>query len=186
MTYLILKRDPKSQIVIPVTVSKAVEKVAEILGGSIIRSKTSPSELTKTILRSEARFGASEDGFIFPEFQLSFDGIFALIKFLELFSMVNITITEIVNTVPKYYKVSGTVDCFWENKGKIMRKLIEKFAEKQIDYIDGIKIYFDHSWVLILPHPEDSSFIVYAESSTLKEAQDLLEEFTNIIKLILT
>ncbi|MGC8812847.1 sugar phosphate nucleotidyltransferase [Dictyoglomus sp.] len=182
MTYLILKRDPKSQIVIPVTVSKAVEKVAEILGGSIIRSKTSPSELTKTILRSEARFGASEDGFIFPEFQLSFDGIFALIKFLELFSMVNITITEIVNTVPKYYKVSGTVDCFWENKGKIMRKLIEKFAEKQIDYIDGIKIYFDHSWVLILPHPEDSSFIVYAESSTLKEAQDLLEEFTNIIK----
>uniref|UniRef100_A0A7C3KQD5 Mannose-1-phosphate guanyltransferase n=1 Tax=Dictyoglomus thermophilum TaxID=14 RepID=A0A7C3KQD5_DICTH len=182
MTYLVLKRDPKAQIVIPVTISKSVEKIAENLGGSIIRSKTAPAEITKTILRSEAKFGASEDGFIFPEFQLSFDGIFALIKFLELSSIVNVPITEIVESMPRYYKVSSIVDCFWENKGKIMRKLIERFAEKQIEYIDGIKIYFDHSWVLILPHPEDSSFVVYAESPTLKESQDLLEEFTNIIK----
>lgn len=182
MSYLVLRNNPKTHIVVPVTISQSVEKIAEKIGGKVIRSKTSPSELTKTILSSGAKFGASEDGFIFPEFQFSFDGIYALIKFIELISKNDLYINEILDLTPKYYKVNTNVDCSWENKGKIMRKLIENFADKNIEYIDGIKIHFDNSWVLILPHPEEPSFIVYAEATTLKEAQETLDEFTNTIR----
>lgn len=186
ITYLILNIYPNSQIVIPVTISSSIEKIAEELNGKIIRSKIHPSELTKIILRTEAKFGASEDGFIFPEFQPTFDGIYALIKFLELNSKVKISLSEIINSIPKYYKVNTIVDCSWENKGKIMRKLIESFADKHIEYTDGIKIYFENSWVLILPHPEDPSFIIYAEAPNLREAQELLEDFSNKIKQLNT
>ncbi|HOL39657.1 MAG TPA: mannose-1-phosphate guanyltransferase [Dictyoglomaceae bacterium] len=181
-TFLTLKVYPQSQIVVPVTISNSIEKIANMLGGRIIRSKTSPSELTRTTLRSGAKFGASEDGFIYPEFQASFDGIYALIKFLELYSKVNISLSDIISQISKLYKIKTTVDCLWENKGKIMRRLIEENADNNIDYTDGIKINYANSWILVIPHPEDPAFLLYAEAPSLKEAQNLLEEFGEKIK----
>ncbi len=182
LTYLTLKLYPNSQIVVPVNISQSIEKIANNLGGRVIRSKISPSELTKTLLRTESKFGASEDGIIFPDFQPAFDGIYGLLKFLEIYSKNNLTLKELVEELPEYFKVKATVDCYAENKGKIMRKLIEENAEKNIEYIDGIKIYMDDSWVLIIPHPEEPALIIYAESTTLKKAQELLEEFNQKIK----
>ncbi|PMQ02361.1 MAG: mannose-1-phosphate guanyltransferase [Dictyoglomus sp. NZ13-RE01] len=175
------KTFPNSQIVVPVTVSNMIEKLAEIEGGRVYRSKTSPSELVKATLRIGAKLGASEDGIIYPEFQLSFDGIYGFIKTLELLSKTGYNIDEIFMSLPNLYKVKNVVDCPIELKGKIMRKIIEENIEQSIDYTDGIKINFGESWVLILPHPEDPAFEVYAEATSLKDAQDLCKLFSEKI-----
>jgi len=182
LSWQIFKSLPNSTIVVPVTISHILEKIASSEGGKIYRCKTSPSELMKTTLRVGAYLGASEDGFIFPEFQFSFDGIFAFIKFLELIAKTKSNIDELFMNLPNLYKVKNIVECFPENKGKIMRRIIEENINKSIDYTDGIKIFFDKSWVLILPHPEDPVFEIYAESQTLKEVQELVKNFSEKIK----
>lgn len=182
IAWLNFKNSPGSQIVVPVTVSHVVEKIANFEGGKVYRCKTSPSEFMKTTLRIGAKFGASEDGIIYPEFQPSFDGIFAFIKILELISKTRLNLDELFLGLPNLYKVKGIVECSMENKGKIMRKIIEENIDKSIDYTDGIKILFGESWVLILPHPEEPAFEIYVEASSLIEAQELLKNFGNRIR----
>ncbi|MCX7846331.1 MAG: sugar phosphate nucleotidyltransferase [Dictyoglomaceae bacterium] len=184
LSWLNFKNSPGSQIVVPVTVSHVVEKIADSEGGKVYRCKTSPSEFMKTTLRIGANFSASEDGTIYPEFQPSFDGIFAFIKTLELISKTKLNLDELFLSLPNLYKVKGIVECSMENKGKIMRKIIEENIDKSIDYTDGIKIFFGESWVLILPHSEEPAFEIYAEASSLIEAQELLKNFSDRIKVL--
>lgn len=182
LSWLNFKLFSGQQIVVPVTVSHIVEKIANIEGGKVYRCKTSPSEFMKTTLRIGAKLGASEDGIIYPEFQPSFDGIFAFIKTLELIAKTRLSLDDLFMSLPNLYKIKNVVECSLENKGKIMRRIIEENIDKFIDYTDGIKIFFGESWVLILPHPEDPAFEIYAEAFSLKEAQELLKSFSERIK----
>ncbi|MEN2984050.1 MAG: sugar phosphate nucleotidyltransferase [Dictyoglomaceae bacterium] len=182
LSWLNFKNSPGSQIVVPVTVSHIVEKIADSEGGKVYRCKTSPSEFMKTTMRIGATLGISEDGIIYPEFQPSFDGIFGFIKTLELIAKTKLNLDELFLSLPDLYKVRGIVDCTMENKGKIMRKIIEENIDKSIDYTDGIKIFLGEAWVLILPHPEEPAFEIYAEASSLIEAQEILKNFIERIK----
>ncbi len=182
LSWLNYRNFPDSQIVVPVTVSHIVEKIARSEGGKVYRCKTSPSDFIKTMLKIDAKFGASEDGTIYPDFQLSFDGIFSFIKTLELLAKTKLSLDDLFLSLPNLYKVKNTVECSIENKGKIMRRVIEENIDKSIDYTDGIKIFFGESWVLILPHPEEPAFEIYAEASSLMEAQELSRIFSERIK----
>lgn len=182
LSWLNYRNFPDSQIVVPVIVSHIVEKIASSEGGKVYRCKTSPSDFIKTMLKIDAKFGICEDGTIYPEFQLSFDGIFSFIKTLELLAKTKLNLDDLFLSLPNLYKVKNTVECSIENKGKIMRRVIEENIDKSIDYTDGIKIFFGESWTLILPHPEEPAFEIYAEAPSLIEAQELLKIFSERIK----
>ncbi len=68
------------------------------------------------------------------------------------------------------------VDCPWEDKGRVMRRLIEETDGEDVQLIDGIKVYDDHGWTLILPDSEEPLFHVYSEA----QSQEIAEEIAGI------
>jgi mannose-1-phosphate guanylyltransferase/phosphomannomutase len=56
-----------------------------------------------------------------------------------------------------------------EQKGLIMRTLMERLAEQDADLVlvDGIKVQTEDGWVLVVPDPEDPVTHVWAEGSDL-------------------
>ena len=56
-----------------------------------------------------------------------------------------------------------------EQKGLIMRTLMEQLAEQGADLVlvDGIKVQTDDGWVLVVPDPEDPVTHVWAEGTDL-------------------
>jgi mannose-1-phosphate guanylyltransferase/phosphomannomutase len=77
----------------------------------------------------------------------------------------------------------NNIFCTKDQKGKIMRRLVEESEGKQRQLIDGIKIFFDdYSWVLCIPDSEREIFHVNAESKTQKTADTLVKEYSNKIK----
>jgi len=56
-----------------------------------------------------------------------------------------------------------------EQKGLIMRTLMEQLAEQGADLVlvDGIKVRADEGWALVVPDPEDPVTHVWAEGLDL-------------------
>jgi phosphomannomutase len=67
--------------VVPVTSSRIINQIVEPEGGEVIRCKIGARSLLDSMVKHEAVFGGEETGgFVFPEFQRGFDGIFSSAK----------------------------------------------------------------------------------------------------------
>jgi len=69
-----------------------------------------------------------------------------------------------------------------ELRGRIMRSLIEEFRDRQIDTIDGLKIFYDDNWVLIHPSSEEPIINLFAEAPSKEVADNLIQEYGDKIR----
>lgn len=173
-----------SRIAVPVTMTRKLEEVAEKLGGSILRTKTSPHEMMKVARNQEADIVAGGDGgFIFPSFQPYFDGMATVSKLIELMSINTGThLGDILKKLPRSTRECIDVPCSFDMKGTVMRKIIEETKNKKISTTDGITIEHSNGWVLLLPDADRPFFHVTAEFSTRKKSQEQMNYWAKLIR----
>jgi mannose-1-phosphate guanylyltransferase/phosphomannomutase len=68
------------------------------------------------------------------------------------------------------------VECGWDKKGKVIRKIIQEHSGKRIDTLEGVKVYDEKGWVLVLPDSERPMCRVIGEGIS----EEFAEELTNI------
>jgi len=177
---LVARSKPGAQIAVPVTAPSLIEKVVGEHGGGVTRTKTDVRSLMATAAEGKegiALAGDTEGGFIFPEFHPAFDALFSFAKLLELLSQQDVSLGEARASLPSYYMASETVSCPWEIKGKIMRVLMAETSGDNVELIDGIKIYREGGWTLILPDASEPFFRIYAEAQSLDEACEMVHRY---------
>jgi phosphomannomutase len=76
------------------------------------------------------------------------------------------------------------VPCPLERRGHIMRSLIEEFGDRQIDTIDGIKVFYDDTWILMHPSSEEPIINLYAEAPTKNAADQVIQEYRQRIRAL--
>ena len=57
--------------------------------------------------------------FIFPGFYPIADGLFAIVKIMELLTLRKKSLHEVVKQLPAYHLSQTRVHCRWEHKGKV-------------------------------------------------------------------
>lgn len=183
---LVLKEYPAGCIVVPVSSSSILDTIAQEKNGKMIRAKVGPRFLTEKIFQNkEVIFGGDESGgFIFPQFQPSYNGMIAFAKVLEFLSKYKIKLSEIYDEIPPINLTTEKVYCPGEKKGTVMRVLIEESKNEKIELLDGIKIFKENCWVLIRPDSAEPYFQIFAEASTNKESYDLIRWYIERIKAI--
>ena len=74
-----------------------------------------------------------------------------------------------------------------EQKGLIMRTLMEQLAEQGADLVlvDGIKVVSDEGWALVVPDPEDPVTHVWAEGVDLAASEALAAAYVERITAML-
>lgn len=178
LSSLFLNLYPNSRIAVPISATHILEKIAQKYNGSIVRTKTGPRALMNAAVAENVKFVIDEfGGMIFPEFQPTFDGIFATAKLFEFIARSDKPLSKIISELPPFYICTQQIPCPWEAKGKVMRHAME-FAEKyKTVLLDGVKILLsEDEWVLILPDPDKPFVKVTVESSTEKRLQELTKE----------
>ena len=101
-------------------------------------------------------FAASTDGgFILPDFLPAFDGAAAMVKMLELLALDDVPLSKVVSGLPAVHIVHESVVTPWEQKGTVMRSLVELSKDREVDLVDGVKVHHDGGWALALPDPEE-------------------------------
>ncbi len=80
------------------------------------------------------------------------------------------------------FRQSAQVHCPWEDKGRIMRQLIEATDSENTMYLDGIRVHHNSGWVLVVPDGDEPVFRIYGEAETEQEATTLVEQYVDLIK----
>jgi mannose-1-phosphate guanylyltransferase/phosphomannomutase len=186
MALLIGRAHPESTIAVPVTAPASLETLLEPYKVKVKRTKIDARSLMTIAAEHPIEIlmaGDTNGGLIFPAFHPGFDAMFAYLKLLEMTEQAGCTLSEVYDEVPAFYMEYRAVRCPWELKGRIMRGLSEEIeGNMRVEMIDGIKIYTDHSWALVLPDSSEPLFHLYVEAPDAEEAEKLLNQYTQKIE----
>ena len=184
ITLLVMKSYPKSSkggkpyVAMPVSASMVIEQMADIYDFSVKRTKMSSRGMMETAMEEGVVFvGEYTGGFIFPQFQPAFDGMYAIVKILEMMAKKEIRLHQLLREIPPSFMVKEKVPCSWEKKGTIMRCMIEDSNDKSTELLDGIKVNFPKGWVIVYPSQDQSYFHVITEATTMEKARDFAGEY---------
>ncbi|MBI3753741.1 MAG: mannose-1-phosphate guanyltransferase [Deltaproteobacteria bacterium] len=172
------KLSTQPSIAVPVTASMIIDQMADIYDFSVKRTKTTTRGMMETAMEQGVVFvGEHTGGFIFPQFQPAFDGMYAIVKILEMMAKKDIRLHQLLREVPPSFMIKEKAPCSWEMKGRIMRHMMEDSRDKTSELVDGIKVIFDKAWVITYPSQDQSYFHVVAEAATMDKAKDLAREY---------
>ncbi len=173
----------KGSIAVPVTSSGAIDRLSKIYGFTVMRTKTSARGLMEAASEPDIIFvGESSGGFIFPQFQPNFDGMFAIAKILEMLAIQNVRLHRLIRELPPSIILKDRVACAFENKGRVMRRLAEDSAGKNTILLDGIRINFKEDWVAAYPSQDRPYFLIVAEAATENVAKELILRYSDKIR----
>ena len=170
---LVLKYSSNQTVAVPVTAPRIIEALAKEYNGKVIRTKADPRSLMEKV--AQERIFPSDDGK--NSYQPAFDALISLAKILELMAKEGSRLSDLINMVPSTYMAEKEVDCSWSAKGRIMRNLFEENKDRELELIDGLKVFHDDGWALVLPDAAEPVFRIYSESSSQEEADALTEMY---------
>jgi len=176
--HLVTRAHDAPRIAVPVTATRRVQELVAAAGGEVQWTKVMPSALMAAADEGGVVFaGDAAGGFIFPDFLAAFDGVLSLVKLLEYLAVADTRLSEVVDALPPVHMVELDVPMPWEEKGTVMRRLLEREEGGDLDVTDGVKIHRDRDWALVIPHPVEPLVRVLAEADSVEAAGSLAAEF---------
>jgi mannose-1-phosphate guanylyltransferase/phosphomannomutase len=177
---LMCETGKEGKIAVPVNITSHVENIARGCGNEVVRTKVSRSELMKTALDNDVIFaGAGSGGFIFPRFLPTYDAMASTAMLLDRLSVIERPLSELVDEMPPIHLLSEEIPASWEQKGLIMRRLLEEADKSRQEHIDGVKVYLEGSaWILILPDPDEPTLHLICEAEDDSRAARIIGDFT--------
>ena len=82
-------------------------------------------------------------GFILPGFLPAFDAAATLVKVLDLLAFQQRRLSEVVAALPQVHLAHELVVTPWEQKGTVMRTLVEQSKDREVELVDGVKVLHD-------------------------------------------
>ncbi|MFL6010977.1 MAG: hypothetical protein ACJ734_04215, partial [Gaiellaceae bacterium] len=176
----------RGKLAFPITVTSQVDKLLEGTGLEVVRTPASLADLTKAAAEDGVIFaGAVGGGYVFPEFLPAYDAIASLCKLLELLAPVRRPVSELVAELPSPTLVHRQLPCPWALKGVVMRLLTERLRDRELNLLDGIKVFEERGWAQILPDPDDPLVHIYAEGRTKDDSEALEREYRAMVEAIM-
>jgi mannose-1-phosphate guanylyltransferase/phosphomannomutase len=176
----------RGKLAFPITVTSQVDRLLEGSGLEVVRTPASLGDLTKAAAEDGVIFaGAVGGGYVFPEFLPAYDATASLCKLLELLAPVRRPLSELVADLPAPTLVHRQLPCPWALKGVVMRVLTERLRDRELDLMDGIKVFDERGWAQILPDPDEPLVHIYAEGRTVEDSKALEAEFRTMVEEIM-
>ena len=180
---LVASQEENARIALPVSVTQAAALTAAEHGAEIVWTKQSITHVMDTAAAGDVTFAASQDGgFIFPDFLPALDATAALVKLLELLARAGTRLSALVAALPRMHIAHETVVTPWDEKGAVMRLIVEGTKDRELVLVDGVKVLHDNGWALVLPDPAEPLTHVWAEASSGPEARSRAQDYARRIR----
>ncbi len=168
-----LDSNPKSNVIMPVSAPQSLARLAEKNGHKVIYTKIETSDF----MRSIAENGSEE------QFVLSFDAVGTVLRLMVYLSENSKTLSQLCAQSDEYFITSDKVYCHTERKGRIIKEIAKQFEGSKTDFTDGIKVFSDNGWVLVVPDHAASMSII-SEGLSAEIADELCADMVKKIKEI--
>jgi mannose-1-phosphate guanylyltransferase/phosphomannomutase len=186
MVKLVTADLPGRAIAVPVDAPNQVVSLAAESGSEVIWTKTVASDLMETSARPGVCFGGNtQGGFIFPRFLPAFDAVASFVELLSLLARFGARVSETGDELSTPHIARIEVPTPFEQKGLVMRLLLERAESGGALLVDGVKLVDAEGWTLVLPDPEDPVTLVTAEAATPAAAEERANDMAEVIAAIL-
>jgi mannose-1-phosphate guanylyltransferase/phosphomannomutase len=173
----------RGTVVTPATTPHWITRAIEQHGGSHVAASGDPASLIRSALQVEAVLAADDDGAVcWPEHMGAFDGMFTLVKLLELLAHSDRPLSAVRQSLPTGVYLTRSEFCPWESKGRVMRVLLEQHDDELLDLADGIKVHVDDGWVLVQPDPDTPYYHIVVSVEDAERGRALLAEYAERVR----
>ncbi|KJF28765.1 nucleotidyl transferase [Clostridium aceticum] len=174
---MLLKEGNKNKLILPYTSPYMIEKMAKDHNVEVMRVKSNPASIMNAMLSTE------EQGI--SQYILSYNATWAIGMILDFLVERNMVLEDLVNEMPDLYYIKEKIPCDWQDKGRVIRQLVEDNESQNIELFEGVKIKDERGWALILPDSEKPLFNIYTEGFSEEYAQELSLFFREKVKELL-
>ena len=179
------------KMVTPVNSSMLIEEISKKIGFEIHYCPIGPPEMAEAVRATGAKYSYEETGkYMFPPHTLWGDAMLTALFLLK--NLDERPLSKVVEKYPRYYQIKEGVECENPIKRKVMdavRENMDKFGEvgeiKDVITIDGIKIIYEDSWLLIRPSGTEPLIRVFSDSRNEEKAKKLVDFGVNFVKEIM-
>jgi mannose-1-phosphate guanylyltransferase/phosphomannomutase len=177
VSLIVLKSGTADSLVLPYTASETIEAMARGYGVEVIRTKSNPSNWMNEMLKA----GGAGDGAKL-QYALNFDAIWGAGSIINFLADKGIKLSELVDELPKFHYVKREIECDWKDKGRIIKEIINRNRDRDLELFEGVKIKDKKGWALVLPDSERPVFNVYAEGPSEEYAAELSAALSEKVK----
>lgn len=147
----LLAHEPGKHILYDLRSSKAVAEYIEEKGGVPVRERVGHSFMKATLRAVQGLFGGELAGhYYFRDANHADSSILAVIEILNLLRRRGQTMSEAVAPLERYAK-SPEINFEVEDKEAKIDELAEKYADAEIDFLDGITCTYEDWWFNVRP-----------------------------------
>ncbi|MFA6273840.1 MAG: phosphoglucosamine mutase [Candidatus Paceibacterota bacterium] len=173
----VLSKNPGETIIINLSTSNISSDIAKKYKSNCIRTKVGEPNVVKGIIENNALIGGEGNGgIIYPTINFARDSFVSLSLILELLAERNLTVSECVNSLPKYFMKKDK----WpisENLNEMYSKLKLYFNTAEINEKDGLHLNFtDNSWLHLRPSNTEPIVRLFGEAKTQERIDSLFQE----------
>jgi len=182
---LVARSLPGARLLATVDAPSALAGICARNGASLELMGLAASEIAGS--RGAADFaGDSSGGFAFPEFLPAHDAVAALVRLLALLAAQGRSLSRIAAEVPDATVVREEVHTPFEQKGVVMRSILETGRDGELVLVDGVKRVDSAGWTLVVPDQDRPITHVYAEGRDLADSHARADAATAEIRAILS
>ncbi len=166
-------------VVVNLSTSRAIDDLAAQYHCPVYHTKIGESNVIDKLLECQAIVGGEGNGGVMiPAIHPCRDSFIGIAIVLQDMAETGRTISQIVDTIPRYVMVKKKVALSSDQVFGILEKLKRQYATAQIDVTDGLKILFDErkAWVHIRPSNTEPILRIVSEAATLAEAEALNQQ----------
>ena len=173
----VLERTP-GPVVANVQTTKSLGDLAARFSVPVFYSKVGEVNVAEEMRVRGAVFGAEggSGGVLWSGIHPCRDSFSAMALTLEALALHRKRVSELMAEMPRYSSAVRKLPCGAEEASAALHALALRYEERKPSRIDGVRIEFEDSWVLVRPSNTEPMIRIYAESARGMENADALAE----------
>ena len=166
--------------------SRALRDITEKRNGKYTASAVGEVNVVVKMKETNAVIGGEGNGgIIYPELHYGRDSLVGIALFLSYLADLRISVSALRKTYTSYFMSKKKIELTPQlDVDKLLKAMELKYADEEINNIDGVKIDFDDNWVHLRKSNTEPIIRIYTEAKSQEEADLLADKMIGEIKLV--
>ena len=174
-TLCVLGKSP-GPVVANLSTTSALQEIVSRFSSRLFLSKIGEVNVTEEMQKQSAVIGGEGNGgVIYPRLNFARDSLVGMALILHLLAETGQTITELVNSLPRFAMIKEKLVCPSDKISVVLRMLRNEYAAYPMDLRDGVKVSLPNGWFLVRGSNTEPIIRVIAEAKREADARAILD-----------
>lgn len=175
-------RHNKGDVCTNLSSSMICDFIADKYGVKCHRSAVGEINVVKKMRKEGAVIsGEGNGGVILPDLHAGRDALLGTALMLQHMADTGMTAAEYRDSLPNYFISKNKIQLLDINADEALSVIKQKYADRNPDLTDGVKIHFDEGWAHLRKSNTEPIIRIYTESDSMEKANAIAEEIKQAV-----